>query len=303
MGRMDALWKGVLEELFDDILRFVFPRAEQHFDFEGGIEFLDKELPNLSADLAAAKGTRFVDKLVRVGSRSGKKRCLLFHMEVQGDGGQKRFGERMFRYYYRILDRGERPVIGIAIFTGKRNRRMPGGYRHSYLGTRIVYRYNVLRLSDYSEAELLVNNNPFALVILAAKCALCRQDRRLVDRKLAIVRNLLERKNLPEKKARAVSIFLNNIIDFDEAELRQIYEHEYNKLTKKENTMTVLEELAVIRHEDGLRLGRRQGRRQAKEKIVKSLLSNTRFTAGKIADLSGASLATVRRLEKRVRRK
>jgi hypothetical protein len=43
MGNKDALWKSVLEEVFDDRLRFVFPDAERVFDFGRGFEFLDGE--------------------------------------------------------------------------------------------------------------------------------------------------------------------------------------------------------------------------------------------------------------------
>ena len=302
MGRMDTLWKGVLEELFDDILRFIFPRAEENFNFGERIDFLDKELPNLSTDRVRVEGTRFVDKLVRVGSRSGRKRWLLFHLEVQGDGEKNTFGERMFRYYYRILDRAEHPVIGIAIFTGRGNRRMPAWYKSSYLGTGVMYRYRVLRLGDYKEEELLRSDNPFALVLLAAKFALLKRDRTLVDRKLALVRTLMER-NLLEKKRHAILVFLNNLVTFDNLELRSIFEEGLNLLTKKENAMTVIEELALIRHEDGLRVGRRQGQRQAKEKFVKRLLANTKFSVKKVADLTGAPLAMVSRLEKQVRKR
>ena len=40
----DILWKVMLEEVFDDLLTFLFPKANQVFDLERGFEFLDKEL-------------------------------------------------------------------------------------------------------------------------------------------------------------------------------------------------------------------------------------------------------------------
>jgi len=43
MQRNDYLWKGVLEEVFDDFLRFVHPNADEIFDFKR-VTFLDKEL-------------------------------------------------------------------------------------------------------------------------------------------------------------------------------------------------------------------------------------------------------------------
>ena len=40
----DALWKGLIEDLSDDFLKFFFPDSEEIFDFTRKISFLDKEL-------------------------------------------------------------------------------------------------------------------------------------------------------------------------------------------------------------------------------------------------------------------
>jgi len=32
----DILWKGMMEEIFDDLLRFIFPQAEDTIDMERG---------------------------------------------------------------------------------------------------------------------------------------------------------------------------------------------------------------------------------------------------------------------------
>ena len=42
--KKDYLWKGILEDIFDDFLRFMYPNADEMFDFKRGITFLDKEL-------------------------------------------------------------------------------------------------------------------------------------------------------------------------------------------------------------------------------------------------------------------
>jgi hypothetical protein len=43
--RDDMLWKGVLDEVIDDLIQFFFPRARRVYDMKRGFEFLDKELP------------------------------------------------------------------------------------------------------------------------------------------------------------------------------------------------------------------------------------------------------------------
>jgi len=41
-AKYDMLWKGLLDEVFDDFLRFVFPEVEDELDLERGFQFLDK---------------------------------------------------------------------------------------------------------------------------------------------------------------------------------------------------------------------------------------------------------------------
>jgi hypothetical protein len=62
----DQLWKGVLEEVFDDLLRFVFPEAGKVFDMQRKFEYLDKELNELVPEPDKKSDIRFVDKLVKV---------------------------------------------------------------------------------------------------------------------------------------------------------------------------------------------------------------------------------------------
>jgi hypothetical protein len=38
----DILWKGIIEDLFSDFLRFFYPDADELFDMEKGFDFLDK---------------------------------------------------------------------------------------------------------------------------------------------------------------------------------------------------------------------------------------------------------------------
>lgn len=66
MKRYDTLWKGLLENLFDDFLRFFFKDAERLFDMKRGFQFLDKELEQLALSEAGSSASKFVDKLVKV---------------------------------------------------------------------------------------------------------------------------------------------------------------------------------------------------------------------------------------------
>lgn len=67
------MWKVVLEEVFDDLLRFIFPDADQIYDLERGFEFLDKELAEMYPEPGKGSATRFADKLVKVFRRDGEE--------------------------------------------------------------------------------------------------------------------------------------------------------------------------------------------------------------------------------------
>ena len=50
MNKNDYLWKGILENVTDDFLRFFFKDTDTLFDLEKGFTFLDKELADLFPD-------------------------------------------------------------------------------------------------------------------------------------------------------------------------------------------------------------------------------------------------------------
>ena len=99
----DILWKVIMEEVFDDLLSFIFSDANRVYDTERGFEFLDKELAEMYPEADKATNTRFADKLVKVFHRDGEEEWVLMHIEIQGDTSRRlQFSERMFRYYYYV---------------------------------------------------------------------------------------------------------------------------------------------------------------------------------------------------------
>ncbi len=69
--KSDILWKVIIEEVFPDLLRFIYPDANDEYNMERGFEFLDKELAELNPQPDEEKDSRFADKLVKVFHRSG----------------------------------------------------------------------------------------------------------------------------------------------------------------------------------------------------------------------------------------
>jgi len=117
MKRDDSLWKAVLEDVFDDFLRFFFADADQLFDFQRGFEFLDKELTQLFPPEKDEFQPRYVDKLVKVFNNRGTEAWILIHVEVQGYVDPT-FAQRMYQYFARIFDKYQKPITAFAIFNG-----------------------------------------------------------------------------------------------------------------------------------------------------------------------------------------
>ena len=93
----DILLKSAFEEAFPDLLRFCFSGADDIFDLDKDLEFLDKELFELFPELKKPGGSRFIDMLVKAFLKGGKEKWILVHIEIQGTN-DKHFAERMFQY-------------------------------------------------------------------------------------------------------------------------------------------------------------------------------------------------------------
>lgn len=279
------LWKGVLERVFDDFLRFVFPQVDEVLDLERGFQFLDKELIEIYPEAEKASSTRHVDKLVRVYEKNGAEKYVLVHVEVQGYP-DKEFALRMFEYSYRVLDRYKKRMTAIAIFTGADGAGMPDRYEDEFLGTSHVYRYNTLRITDYPDQVLKDSDNPFAVVLLAAKKALLEgkiPEMELKDQKLLVAKLLYGKGFFGKEKINGILIFLNNYVRLKGKEINRIFNSELDQYTGKLHTMDILEQVKELKIEEA----REEGRTEEKVNTVRILLKSTDFPVAKIADLVG----------------
>jgi hypothetical protein len=307
--KSDILWKVVMEEVFEDLLRFVFPDADKVYDMERGFEFLDKELAEINPDPAKRKGTKYADKLVKVFSREGQEEWVLCHVEVQGNTKAKErplFAARMFRYFIRIWDKHQKPVSAVAIFTGSDAKMMPARFEYGYRDTRVRYDFPTVSILDFTDEELEKSNNPFAQVVLVARTALLEkkmEELDLLELKILIATKLLN-KGFAEKKIWAILVFLEDYIFFKKPEMnrtfiKRIQPHDkYNIMGIDEYVkQRAMEKGLEEGREKGLEEGREEGRREEQEKSVKAFLANTDFSVSKIAGLVGVSVSLVKKVK------
>ena len=73
----DRFLKAAFEEWFPWLLRFFYKNADQIFDFNRGIQFLDKELRMIVPERERSKGDREADLLAKVYLLDGTERWII----------------------------------------------------------------------------------------------------------------------------------------------------------------------------------------------------------------------------------
>ncbi|SEI37746.1 Predicted transposase YdaD [Dyadobacter sp. SG02] len=289
MKRDDTLWKSILEDIFEDFLLFFYPDAGTFFDFSKGFEYLDKELEQLFPPEDHYQ-TRFVDKLVKVYCKNGDNEWILVHIEVQGYRDPN-FSRRMFTYYSRILDKYDKPITAFAIFTENNAAFRPCEYYREFLGTSVLFRYNVFKILDQDEQMLGKSDNPFAIVALTVKAALKSKsvsETDLLRLKIQLAKNLLDR-NLPKSKINNLLTFVRFYIHFENQDTRFKFEQAIDQITQNKQTMGIQEFITERFRTEGKAEGRAEGRTELMAMITHNLLHETSLSIEKIAELVGAS--------------
>jgi hypothetical protein len=162
----DTVWKEVLDRYFEDFLRFFFPQVHRDIDWSRRPQFLDKELETILR--GGPKGRQYVDKLVKVRLRDGRKTRLLLHLEVEGRAGTG-FSRRMHVCNHRIEERYGDEVVSLAVLTHAGARYKVEPFERRRWGYRHIFEAITVKLSKYRgrEAALARSRNPFALLVLA----------------------------------------------------------------------------------------------------------------------------------------
>ena len=250
----DELWKEVIESLFRNFLFLFMPELEAMVDFNRDHIFLDKELQKISLPLR--KGKKFVDKLVKVYLKNGEEKWILIHIEVQGQSDAD-FNERMFVYFYRIFDKYEVKIVSLAVIT------YPAAgtfeYRYEFFNTKVLYQYNVSKIEEKKEEELLASSNPFALVCLAVKYSnAAKDDKDLRYKFKSKLIRLMYKKGSGREEILALFEFIDGALDLDDKVLDTKITEEIEQIEEKE-AMPYVTSVERIGIEKGIEKGKKEG--------------------------------------------
>ncbi len=299
----DELLKGAFEDWFVEFLRFLYPQADDLFDFARGLTFMDKELYAIIPERERRKGKRVADLLVKIYLKDGTEKWILLHTEIEG-GSQHDFAFRIFQYHYRLLDRYHVPVETIAVFTGDRNQHRPSEYCYQVIDTSIRFCYRAYHIFDHGEAELLAMDNPFALVVLACQKSLLEgkvPDGELGEDRLTIAKALLQRR-YDHDRIISFLVFLKNFIYIDDQEINRIFDEQIEKLTGGIIGMGVIEVIKrQERHQgrlEGRQEGQLKGRREGKREKAMAIAREMRKDGISVEQIARLTKLSIKEIEK-----
>jgi len=296
------LLKGAFEEWFVEFLRFIYPNADELFDFTRGLTFMDKELLAIIPERERKKGKRIADLLVKVYLKDGTERWILLHTEIEG-GNQEDFASRLFQYWYRIFDRYRVPVETIAVFTGDKSQHKPSEYIHKSIDTSIHFRYRTYHIFDDDERELLAMDNAFALIVVACQKALQEgkvPDEELGRDRLSIAKALL-RHDYDHDRIISFLVFLKNFLYINDSEINRIFDEHVIQLTGGAINMGIIETVKRQERQLGLRKGLQKGRLEERAKAEaekKAIALEFKKMGVPVADIAKGTGLSVEEIEK-----
>ena len=298
MKRDDSLWKAILEDVFDDFLRFFFEKADEVFDFSRPFEFLDKELEQLFPVNSDDFSPKYVDKLVKVFTKAGEEQWVLVHVEVQGSS-DRAFAKRMFQYFYRIYDKYDHPIIAFAILTDRNKSFQPRYFEEKFMGTSLRYDFNRYKILEQNELELAKSSNPFAMVVLTALTALKSgkiSESELLEQKIGVLKRLVSN-NFGRAKIEALMGFLKLYVRFGNPENDIKFDSSLEQLLNKpKETMGIVEFVLDRERRLSEQRGEKKGKEAQKLAFVVKMIKSTDFDNAKIAALADVAVEVVQKL-------
>jgi len=264
MGLRDTAWKEIIEEFFPQFIEFFLPDLKEIVDWNRKPISREQELQSIFPESKQGKG--IVDKLIEIHTKKEKNPWIFIHIEIQNQK-QEQFGKRMFKYFYRILDRYDKKIVAIAILGDRHKDWNPKKYVYDFYKTELIYKYRTYKILDANEEELLNIKNVFVPAILSAKYAILLEKdldkEKVYNFKINLIRKLYEKKY---KKEEIINLFkFIDILLYTPPEMKERLISDIKKIEEVKN-MPYLSPTEELIREEGLREGIEKGLREGIEK-------------------------------------
>lgn len=238
----DAAWKSILEAFEVEIVELLFPEIFDKIAWELGTESLDKELQEIQKEIFDKDSSEKVisDKIIKVRLKDKGSKILFIHVEVQSYSSEVEvFGERMFRYFYRIWDKfrykyeDRSEIAAAAIYTYKGSRGKDKNYIYKLPEIEkeiLIYNFKTIDVEKI-KLENISEENPLKLVFKMAKSLLeiGAKDEDIYEAKINLAEELKNYDKVKSKEQiKALVDFLEYLFLIQNPELENKYE-EYKK--------------------------------------------------------------------------
>ena len=268
----DAAWKSILEVFEVEIVELLFPEIYNNVDWEFGTESLDKELLEIQKEIFDKNSSEKIisDKIIKVRLKDKGSKIIFIHVEVQSySSGLEFFGERMFRYFYRIWDKfrykyGDKSEIVAAViytYKGDRGKDKKYVYKLPEIESDILtYNFRTIDVENI-KLENISDDNPVKLVFKMAKSLLetDTRDEDIYEVKIKLAEELLNYDKVKNTdQIKALVDFLEYLFLIQNQELEKKYE-EYKKGSGGAFKLTIEEIRKLHYKEEGREEGREEG--------------------------------------------
>ena len=281
----DAEWKTILEAFEVEVVEVLFPEIFGDIDWDAGTESLDLELTEIQRDIFDKDSAEKIisDKIIKVRLKDNNSKILFIHVEVQSySSDEDVFGERMFRYFYRIWDKfryknkDKSEVIATAIYTykGERGKDKKYVYKVPKMEDEILtYNFRTIDVEKL-DLEKISFNNPLRIVFNIAQTLLktSLEDIDIYNARIQLAEELLEYDKVKnEEQIKALADFLEYLFLIQDEELENKYE-EYKKERGGAIKMTVDQIRKKYYTQKGEEIGVKKGEKNKTIEIAINLL-------------------------------
>jgi len=220
----------------------LFPEIFNKIDWELKTESLDNELREIQKDIFDKDSSEKVisDKIIKVLLKDKGSKILFIHVEVQSySSGSEIFGERMFRYFYRIWDKfrykykDKSEIVAAAIYTYKGDRGKDKSYVYKLPEIQndiLTYNFKTIDVEKI-ELEKISEDNPLKLVFKMAKSLLeiNIRDEDIYEAKIELAKELLDYDKVKNNdQIKALVDFLEYLFLIQNPEIEKRYEEYKN---------------------------------------------------------------------------
>jgi predicted transposase/invertase (TIGR01784 family) len=208
--------------------------------------------------------------------KRGGAEAVIVHSEAQGEGGGD-LAERMNFYRCAIYVHYRQEPVALAIITDRRPAREARRYSHDHYGTKILYEYNDLVLSELDDAELAASDNPIDIVLLAAKFARRAKKEHQKFKFLRKAVELLDERGWSMEDKHDLLLFTERIVNLRDEELITRYREDMEHRNREGKSMYIplmLRDSAAEIEQRGFKKGEEKGVEKGAEKAKLEVARN-----------------------------